>query len=861
MAVSVGDIVAHFKFDTSGVNKGAQEAEAAVAGISTGTKIAGAAFAALAVIGVAVMAAVTKAAIDGALAAAKYANEIDNISHSTGIGSDQLQGYQVLLTRTGLSLSDLEMSFRTLSHKMIEAANPTSKAAKSFSDLGIVLTGSESPTQMLNIISDALTKLPDGFQKSALASDLLGSRMGTKLIPALKDGAAGISNATQAAHLMGVVMSEEAIAKSNALDTAMSDLKMSGDALSRSMGQAVTPALTTLADKATGVVNATTRMIQKFDEAHSKTGSWMAAFGSLFGMFDPNAGGRGTDKNGRGMITVPGPDPSQIAAMTQEVEANTEAQRKAEVELLTRRGLLDDIHAANNLLEIDDTGQFKNMSLLDRAQHAHNQQSFGQIILSQSLHKETLKLAAGHAQEALGLFERTKQMKAYSEEQAAFTAQLEAEEQSRVTNIGFEPRNNSAADAQLAKLMNLKDLYQGTALNMVELNHVMQTNESIGNAVLDQELQRRAMSQERIEDLQKIQTAEQKQYQVAEAHYRLAPGLIGAAENARASASDAEVTGYMISMERLEESRRQGLVVEEDYSQQRLNIERGHIAARMQIVQQYPTFWEQQLQAVVQGNAFSMSQITGQFTGAVAQWIVQGTSFKSFFISMQTTLVQAALNAGVQRLANFALAMAAEVTETVATETAKTAAVTAGAAARSTAVAAEGAMSVGVWEGVSAAFGGMMTMVSAGAAAMVNSVIGSLMAAWTVAKAVLSSIAAAMKATVFGIPVGVAITAALIAGSIMVMKASKTAGVAMAGLAAGTAALTFFADGGVTTGPTLGMVGEAGPEAIIPLDRLAEFGVGGGGPMHITIELDGRTLTESVMKYMPGQFHFRTGRA
>jgi hypothetical protein len=170
-------------------------------------------------------------------------------------------------------------------------------------------------------------------------------------------------------------------------------------------------------------------------------------------------------------------------------------------------------------------------------------------------------------------------------------------------------------------------------------------------------------------------------------------------------------------------------------------------------------------------------------------------------------------------------------------------------------------MSVGVWEGVSAAFGGMMTMVSAGAAAMVNSVIGSLMAAWTVAKAVLSSIAAAMKATVFGIPVGVAITAALIAGSIMVMKASKTAGVAMAGLAAGTAALTFFADGGVTTGPTLGMVGEAGPEAIIPLDRLAEFGVGGGGPMHITIELDGRTLTESVMKYMPGQFHFRTGRA
>ena len=32
--------------------------------------------------------------------------------------------------------------------------------------------------------------------------------------------------------------------------------------------------------------------------------------------------------------------------------------------------------------------------------------------------------------------------------------------------------------------------------------------------------------------------------------------------------------------------------------------------------------------------------------------------------------------------------------------------------------------------------------------------------------------------------------------------------------------VTAFADGGIVTGPTLGLVGEAGAEAIIPLDRL-----------------------------------------
>ena len=32
--------------------------------------------------------------------------------------------------------------------------------------------------------------------------------------------------------------------------------------------------------------------------------------------------------------------------------------------------------------------------------------------------------------------------------------------------------------------------------------------------------------------------------------------------------------------------------------------------------------------------------------------------------------------------------------------------------------------------------------------------------------------------------------------------------------------LNLFADGGIVTGPTMGVVGEAGPEVIIPLDRL-----------------------------------------
>ena len=49
-----------------------------------------------------------------------------------------------------------------------------------------------------------------------------------------------------------------------------------------------------------------------------------------------------------------------------------------------------------------------------------------------------------------------------------------------------------------------------------------------------------------------------------------------------------------------------------------------------------------------------------------------------------------------------------------------------------------------------------------------------------------------------------------------------------------------FADGGIVTGPTLGLVGEAGPEAIIPLSQLGST----GGGVVINLQGDFYTSTE-----------------
>jgi hypothetical protein len=68
--------------------------------------------------------------------------------------------------------------------------------------------------------------------------------------------------------------------------------------------------------------------------------------------------------------------------------------------------------------------------------------------------------------------------------------------------------------------------------------------------------------------------------------------------------------------------------------------------------------------------------------------------------------------------------------------------------------------------------------------------------------------------------------------------------------------IPMLAQGGIVTGPTLAMIGEGrGPEAVIPLDRMGDFGMGGGG-MNITVnaglvsspEQVGQQIIEAIQK-------------
>jgi hypothetical protein len=70
-----------------------------------------------------------------------------------------------------------------------------------------------------------------------------------------------------------------------------------------------------------------------------------------------------------------------------------------------------------------------------------------------------------------------------------------------------------------------------------------------------------------------------------------------------------------------------------------------------------------------------------------------------------------------------------------------------------------------------------------------------------------------------------------------------------------------LAKGGIVTKPTLALIGEAGREAIVPLDS---HGIAGGGSVidnHITVQLDGRVVWAGLKRHAvrDGRLNVKTG--
>lgn len=169
-------------------------------------------------VAVSAVAAVAGAGLFGiANSVAQIGDEARKTAQSLGLTTESLQELAFAADLSGVSQSDFFNSLRKLTKTAADAADGMLTYKKEFDKLGISVTGTngelKSSEELMLEIAEAISKMPDSAEKTAIALNLFG-RSGAKLIPLLNAGKEGIQEMREEAIGLGGVMSDET-AKSN----------------------------------------------------------------------------------------------------------------------------------------------------------------------------------------------------------------------------------------------------------------------------------------------------------------------------------------------------------------------------------------------------------------------------------------------------------------------------------------------------------------------------------------------------------------------------------------------------------------------------------------------------------------------
>lgn len=202
-----------------------------------------------------------------AKASADYGDALNDASKRTGASVEELAKLKFAAEQSGASFDDVSTGLRMLAVNANAAAEGSKNQAKAFADLGIKVTDAAGKVRPMNDllldVADKFKGMEDGAEKSALAVELFG-RGGTALIPTLNEGRDGLKKMGDQAERLGLVISKDAAEASDAFNDSMGELKSSMMGLSNAVGEAILPALTSLARLLTdGVVT-----IRNFAKEH-----------------------------------------------------------------------------------------------------------------------------------------------------------------------------------------------------------------------------------------------------------------------------------------------------------------------------------------------------------------------------------------------------------------------------------------------------------------------------------------------------------------------------------------------------------------------------------------------------------------
>ncbi len=244
--------------DASGVPRGVAVAQGALRGLQRqlgeleSLSARGLSFSGMAGIGLSATAAAV--AIGATVkAAADYGDQLDNMAQRTGVAVEELARLQYAAKLSDTSTEALGKGVGNLSKLMVGAAYGGAESGKLFERFGISLRNADgtmrSTTDVLYDLSDVFTAMPDGPEKTTLAMDIFGKKMGAELIPLLNQGSAGLRAMGDEAERLGLVLNAEQTKAAADFNDNLDRLSMLSKSVAVNIGNLLIPALNAMMAK------------------------------------------------------------------------------------------------------------------------------------------------------------------------------------------------------------------------------------------------------------------------------------------------------------------------------------------------------------------------------------------------------------------------------------------------------------------------------------------------------------------------------------------------------------------------------------------------------------------------------------
>lgn len=135
---------------------------------------------------------------------------LDKMSLRTGVSVEALSELGFAAEQTGADLQTLENGIRVMQRTLNDAERGLSTATDALDDLGLTagqLRGL-SPEEQFKTLAEAISRVEDPSKRAAIAMQVFG-RSGTRLLPLLENGVAGIEALQEQARRLGLTISTQ----------------------------------------------------------------------------------------------------------------------------------------------------------------------------------------------------------------------------------------------------------------------------------------------------------------------------------------------------------------------------------------------------------------------------------------------------------------------------------------------------------------------------------------------------------------------------------------------------------------------------------------------------------------------------